>query len=131
MKTFKRARDRLRAMTEKVTSCVKSLLIIGLIGASLVSVSGCSALDPRRMCEEELAETRAKLAQTSQLANSMETQLQAQRAELIALKRHNAESVRREKEQALDQIEAKRQQLEEERYEVNRIRQLEQAELEQ
>jgi len=79
------------------------------------------------MCEQELAETRARLAQTSQLADKLSVQLKEQQAELSDLKQHNVEDVRREKEQALTQIEAERQALEQERFEINRIRILEQA----
>ena len=127
MQTFKRTTDRPGQMTGKATSRVRSLLFIGLIGSSLASAIGCGALDPRRMCEQELAETRARLAQTSQLADKLSVQLKEQQAELSDLKQHNVEDVRREKEQALTQIEAERQALEQERFEINRIRILEQA----
>ncbi len=130
MKTLKHADEPLPATRYKIVDGMKFLLIAGLLASSLVSAVGCSALDPRRMCEKELADTRAKLEQTSQLANKLSAQLKAQQAELLDLKQHNAEDVRREKEQALAQIEIKRQELEQERFELNRIRQLEQADLE-
>ena len=130
MKIFKHADEPLAAAKYKIVYGMEFLMIAGLLASSLVSVMGCSALDPRRMCEKELADTRAKLEQTSQLANKLSAQLKAQQAELLDLKQHNAEDVRREKEQALAQIEIKRQELEQERFELNRIRQLEQADLE-
>jgi len=112
MKTFKRADDPFRVTNEKTVSRAKSPLTIGLLAWSLAWAFGCSALDPRRMCEKELADTRAQLEQTSQLANKLSVQLKAQQAELLELKQHNLQDVRREKEQALTQIEIKRQELE-------------------
>jgi len=82
------------------------------------------------MCEKELADTRAQLEQTSRLANGLSAQLRAQQAELQDLKELNVEDVRREKEQALAQIEIKRQELEQQRFEIDRMRELQQAELE-
>jgi hypothetical protein len=108
---------------------MKFLANIGLLVCLLVWATGCSALDPRRMCEKELADTRAKLDQTSQLAGRLSAQLQAQEAELQTLKQHNVEDVRREKEQALAQLEIKRQQLEQERFEIDRMRELQQADV--
>jgi len=117
-------------MNKKMVSDMKSNLIIGLLASSLAWAVGCSALDPRRMCEKELADTRAQLEQTSQLANKLSTQLQAQQAELLDLKQHKVADLRREKEQALAQLEIKRQELEQERFEIDRMRELQQAELE-
>jgi hypothetical protein len=110
---------------------MKSLLITGFLATSMVWGAGCSALSPHKFCEEELAETRAKLAQTSQLASNLSRQLQQQHAELETMKRVNAANVRREKEQAMVQIDAKREQLDQERFEIDRIRSMEQGDLEQ
>lgn len=110
---------------------MKSLLITGLFATSMLATAGCSALNPHRMCEAELAETKAQLAQTSQLANKLQAQVQQQRAELDAVKKISAANVRHEKERALIEIEAKREQLEQERFDIDRIRALEQADLEQ
>jgi hypothetical protein len=129
MKTFKRADDLLRVTNEKMLSRVKSLLTIGLFASSLVWGFGCSALDPRRMCEKELADTRAQLEQTSQLANRLSAQLKTQQAELLELKQHSVQDVRREKEQALAQIEIKNQELQQERFEIDRMRELQLADL--
>jgi predicted transcriptional regulator len=62
-------------------SGMKSLVIIGLLASSVAWAVGCSALDPRRMCEKELADTRAQLEQTSKLANKLSAQLRAQQVE--------------------------------------------------
>lgn len=129
MKTFQREADRSPVM-KKMVSDMKSLLIIGLLASSPAWAAGCGALSPHRICEQELADTRAQLDQTTQLANKLSAQLKAQQAELSDLKQHNVADVRREKEQALAQIEIKRQQLEEERFEIDRMRELQQAELE-
>jgi septal ring factor EnvC (AmiA/AmiB activator) len=135
MKTLKRAIVPAFGMAEKimrkkVMHGMQRFLFVGLLGSTLVLAIGCNALDPRRMCEKELTETRAKLDQTSQLASRLSEQLKAQQAELRDLKQHNVEDVRREKEQALAQIEIKRQELEQERFEINRMRILEQAQRE-
>jgi hypothetical protein len=131
MTMFKRAFFLLRVVTMRVVSGTQSFLIIALLVSCSVSVFGCGALNPHRMCEKELADTRAKLEQTSQLANKLSVQLKAQQAELQDLKEHNVKDVRREKEQALAQIEIKRQELEQERFEIDRMRELEQAAREQ
>jgi hypothetical protein len=112
-------------------SQMKLLLIPGLLATLMVSTVGCDALNPHRFCEAELADTKAQLAQTSQLATNLQAQVQQQRAELDTVKKLNAANVRREKEQALIQIEAKREQLEQERFDLDRIRAIEQADLEQ
>ena len=127
MKTLKRADDLFQRPKKTMVPRMTSIIVVGLFVSSVAI--GCSALDPRRMCEKELADTRAKLDRTSQLANNLSVQLQAQRAEILDLKQHNVEDVRREKEQTLAQIEIKRQELEQERFEINRIRRLEQADL--
>jgi len=112
-------------------SRMRSSFITGVLAISMTWIAGCDALNPHRMCEAELNETKAQLAQTSQLANNLQTQVQQQRAELETVKKLNAADVRREKEQALIQIEAKREQLEQERFDLDRIRAIEQADLEQ
>src|SRR5258708_39549747 len=100
-----------KAEDRAMSSWMKSLVISGCLATSMVWVVGCSALMPHKFCEQELAETQAKLAQTSQLANNLSLQLKQQRAELEKVKRVNAANVRREKEQAMLQIDAKREQL--------------------
>ena len=110
---------------------MKWSLMTGLLATAMVSTLGCSALNPHRMCEAELADTKAQLAQTSQLANKLQVQVREQRAELDAVKKISSANVRREKEHALVEIEAKREQLEQERFDIDRIRALEQADLEQ
>jgi len=130
MKTSKRTEDPCATSKKRMLSGVKLLVIIGLLASSVPWAVGCSALDPRRMCEKELADTRAQLEQTSKLANKLSAQLRAQQAELQDLKEHNVEDVRREKEQTLAQIEIKRQEMEQERFEIDRMRELQQAELE-
>jgi len=112
-------------------SRMKLWLIGGLLAASMLPMAGCDALNPHRFCEAELADTKAQLAQTQQLANNLQAQVRQQRAELDTMKKVNATNIRREKEQALTQIEAKREQLEQERWDVDRIRAMEQADLEQ
>jgi hypothetical protein len=112
-------------------SHMKSFVITGLLATLMVSTAGCDALNPHRFCEAELADTKAQLAQTSQLAEKLQEQVREQRAELDAVKKVNATNVRREKEQALTQIEAKREELEQERFDIDRIRAIEQADLEQ
>jgi hypothetical protein len=112
-------------------SQMKSLLIAGLLATSMLPMAGCDALNPHRFCEAELADTKAQLAQTQQLANHLQAQVQEQKAELETVKKLNASNVRREKEKALNQIEAKREQLEQERWDVDRIKAMEQADLEQ
>ena len=112
-------------------SQMKSLLITGLLASLMLSTAGCDALNPHRFCEAELADTKAQLAQTQQLANNLQAQVRQQRAELDAVKKVNAANVRREKERALNQIEAKREQLEQERWDVDRIKASVQADLEQ
>jgi hypothetical protein len=108
---------------------MKSFLIVGTLVSFMPWAIGCSALDPRKMCEKELADTRAQLEQTSKLANELSSQVRAQQAELQDLKEHNIEDVRREKERTLAQIDIKRQELEQERFEIDRMRELQQAEL--
>jgi hypothetical protein len=61
----------------------------------------------------------------------LSTQVKEQQAEIAELKEHNVEEVRREKEQALAQIEIKRQELEQERYQIDRMRRLQQADVEE
>src|SRR5258708_244577 len=108
MKTFKRTEVLCATSKKRMLSGMKSLLIAGLLASPLGLAAGCGALDPHRMCEKELADTRGKLEQTSQLANKLSRQLKVQQAELNELKQHNVEDVRREKKQALAQIEIKR-----------------------
>jgi septal ring factor EnvC (AmiA/AmiB activator) len=110
---------------------LKFLVNLGLLASLVAGVAGCSALDPRKTRDKELAETRAKLDQTTQLANELSTQVKEQQAEIAELKEHNVEEVRREKEQALAQIEIKRQELEQERYQIDRMRKLQQADVEE
>ena len=112
-----------------MSSRVKSLVIRGCLATSMLWVVGCSGMMSHKFCEQELADTQAKLAQTTQLANNLSLQLQQQRAELDKVKRVNAANVRREKEQAMLQIDAKRAELDQERFEIDRMRQLEEADL--
>jgi len=130
MKTAKHTDDLCAASKKRMFSGIKSLLITGLLASLLPWAVGCSALDPHRICEKELADTRAQLEQTSQLANKLTSQVRAQRAELQDLKEHSVEDVRRQEAQALAQIEVKRQELEQERFEIDRMREIQQAELE-
>jgi len=127
MQTFKSTDNPVPVMKCKLVRAMKVLVNIGLLVLLPAWVAGCSSLDPRRMCEQELADTRAKLDQTSQLANELSAQLRGQQAEIRELKEHNVADVRREKEQALAQIEIKRQELEEERFEIDQMRELQQA----
>jgi hypothetical protein len=89
---------------------MKLLLTIGLLMWSTASLSGCSAFG-QKMCEDQLADTRAQLARTAALANNLSAQLQKQQAEIEVVKQLNAENVRREKEKELARIEAQRQDL--------------------
>jgi septal ring factor EnvC (AmiA/AmiB activator) len=118
-------------MKDKPMRILKFLLNLGLVASLLAVMAGCSALNSRSMRDKELAETRAKLDQTTQLANELSTQVKEQQAEIAELKEHNVEEVPREKEQALAQIEIKRQELEQERYQIDRMRRLQQADVEE
>jgi|SRR5271163_1431508 hypothetical protein len=118
-------------MKDQPMRILKFLLNLGLVASLLAGMAGCSALNSHSMRDKELAETRAKLDQTTQLANELSTQVKEQQAEIAELKEHNVEEVRREKEQALAQIEIKRQELEQERYQIDRMRRLQQADVEE
>lgn len=108
----------------------KTVLIAGLLATSM-SLVGCDALNPHKMCEAELTETKAQLAHTQQIAKNLSVRLQQQQAELDSIKRVNAANVRREKQQAVSEIDSKRAQLDQERFEIDRIRAIEQADLEE
>jgi len=79
------------------------------------------------MCEDQLADTRAQLARTAALANNLSAELQEQQAEIEVVKQFSAENVRREKEKELARIEAQRKDLERERFEIDQMRELEEA----
>lgn len=104
---------------------MKILLAIGLLMCFTDSFTGCSMLDPHKMCQDQLADTRAQLTRTSALAANLTAQLQKQQAEIEAMQQFNADNIRREKERSLAQIEAQRKDLERERFEIDRMREIE------
>jgi septal ring factor EnvC (AmiA/AmiB activator) len=108
-------------------SRMKFFLVPGLLVPATVWVMGCAAMNPHRMCEEELADAHAQLAQTAAQEKKMSAMLRQQQAEIDSLKHVSAANVRRQKEKALAEIEAQREDLERERFEVNRMRELAQA----
>jgi hypothetical protein len=105
---------------------MKLLLTIGLLMWLTACLSGCSAFG-HQMCEDQLADTRAQLARTAALANNLSAELQEQQAEIEVVKQFSAENVRREKEKELARIEAQRKDLERERFEIDQMRELEEA----
>jgi hypothetical protein len=105
---------------------MKNLLTVGLLVSS-IGLGGCAALNPQKMCEDQLADARAQLTQTAALATRLSAQLKEQQAEIEAVRQLSAEDVRRERAKSLAEIEAQREDLERERFEINRMRQIEEA----
>lgn len=127
MKSFKSSDHLLRVLNPTSILRTVELVAIGLLATSLAWATGCSAFDHHKMYEKELAETRTKLEQATQLADRLSIQVKTQEAELALLKERNVSDVRREKEQALAEIELKRQELEQERFQIDQMRELDQT----